>query len=81
MDGIYWIQLDQNILTDIQAEHTDCHPFYFAADLEPNLIAFEMLVRTRKRMRCACMGYATETQRNWLIRLADSIFDELEIKI
>jgi len=81
VDGIYWIQLDQNILTDIQAEHTDCQPFYFAVDLEPNLIAFEMLIRTQKKMRCDCMGYATETQRNWLIRIADSIFDALEIKI
>ena len=81
VDGIYWIQLDQNILTKIQAEHTDCQPFYFAVDLEPNLITFELLIRTKKRIRCDCMGYATEKQRNWLIRLADSIFDTLEIKI
>ncbi len=79
VDGIYWIQIDQNILTEIQAEHTDCQPFYFAVDLEPKLITVELLVRTQKRMRCACMGYATETQRNWLIGLVDSIFDELKI--
>ncbi len=80
VDGIYWIQLDQNILTEIQVEHTSCQPFYFAVELEPNLITFELLIRTKKRIRCDCMGYATETQRNWLIRLADSIFDTLEIK-
>jgi hypothetical protein len=81
MDGIYWIQLDQNILSKTQAEHTDCQPFYFTVDLEPNLIAFELLIRTNKRIRCDCMSYATEIQRNWLIRIADSIFDTLEIKI
>ncbi|MCJ7541107.1 MAG: hypothetical protein WBG61_13870 [Desulfobacterales bacterium] len=81
VNGIYWIQLDQNILTRIQAEHTDCQPFYFAVDLESNLITFELLIRTKKRIRCDCMGYATEKQRNWLIHLADSIFDKLEIKI
>jgi len=81
VDGIYWIQLDRHILTDIQAEHADCQPFYFAVDLEPNFIAFEMLIRTHKKMRCTCMGYANELQRNWLIKLADSIFDALEIKI
>ena len=75
-----WIQLDQNILTEIQMEHTSCQPFYFAVELEPDLITFELLIRTKKRIRCDCMGYATETQRNWLIRLADSIFDTLEIK-
>ncbi len=81
VDGIYWIPLEQDILTKIQKEHTDCQPFYFAVDLEPNLIAFEMLIRTQKRMRCSCMGYATEKQRNWLIGHADSIFDQLGIKI
>ncbi|MDH3575138.1 MAG: hypothetical protein OET57_19390 [Desulfobacteraceae bacterium] len=79
--GIYWIQLDQSILSKIQAEHTDCQPFYFAVDLESNHITFELLIRTKNRIRCDCMRYATEKQRNWLIRLADSIFDTLEIKI
>ena len=81
MDGIYWIPLEQDILTKIQKEHTDCQPLYFSVDLGPNLIAFEMLIRTQKKMRCSCMGYATEKQRNWLIGLADSIFDQLGIKI
>jgi len=81
VDGIYWVPLERDILTKIQKEHTDCQPFYFAVDLDPNLIAFEMLIRTQKRMRCSCMGYATEKQRNWLIGLADSIFDQLGIKI
>ena len=80
VDGVYWIQLDQNILTQVQKEHKECQPFYFAADLELNLVAFELLVRTKNRMRCSCMGYATEKQRNWIIELADSIFDKLEIK-
>lgn len=80
VDGIYWIRLNQDILTEIQIAHADCRPFYFAVDLEPNLITFEMLIRTQNRMRCSCMGYATDTQRNWLIRLADAIFDELGIK-
>jgi hypothetical protein len=79
VDGIYWIRLDEKILSEIQKAHTDCQPFYVAVDLKPNLITFEMLIRTQNRMRCSCMGYATDTQRNWLIRLADAIFDELGI--
>lgn len=80
VDGIYWIQIDHNLLTKVQAQHGDCQPFYFAVDLEPNLIAFEFLVRTRNRVRCNCMEYATEQQRNWLIRFADSIFERFNIK-
>jgi hypothetical protein len=79
VDGIYWIRLDREILTEIQKEHADCQPFYVAVDLKPNLITFEMLIRTQNRIRCGCMGYATDTQRNWLIRLADAMFDKLGI--
>jgi len=81
VDGIYWVSLDQDILTDVQMEHSECHPFYFAVELEQNSMACEFLIRTQKTIRCSCMGYATEKQRNRIIRFADSVFDELDIKI
>ena len=79
MEGIYWIQLDKNILTDIQAEHKECQPFYFAMDIEPNRVSCELLVRSRNTIRCDCISYAIESQRNWIIQFADSIFERLEI--
>ena len=81
MDGIYWIPIDSDMLTEAQAEHTECQPIYFALDLEPDRLICELLLRTKKRVRCSCMGYATEDQRNWLIRFADTIFKVLNIKI
>jgi len=77
--GIYWIPLGQDILTDVQAEHVECQPFCFAVDLEQNSMSSEFLVRTKNTMRCTCMGYATENQRDWIIRFADALFDKLEI--
>ena len=79
IDGIYWIELDENILTDIQAKHKDCRPFYFALDIETNALSCELLVRSRSIIRCNCISYATESQRNWIIKFADSIFEKLEI--
>ncbi|RZB30355.1 MAG: hypothetical protein SRB1_02635 [Desulfobacteraceae bacterium Eth-SRB1] len=80
MDGLYWILLDQEMLTDIQVEHTECQPFYFAIDIEPKLVSCELLVRSKNIIRCSCIGYATELQRNWIIQVIDSIFEKLEIK-
>jgi len=80
VSGIYWIPLVPDILSDIQTAHEQCRPFYFAVDLEPHQIACELLVRTKSRVRCSCINYATEKQRNWLIRFIDGIFDKLEIK-
>ena len=79
-DGLYWIPLDPALYNNIQAEHVDCQPYYFALNLEPNSLACELLVRTQNRVRCNCISYASEGQRNWLIRLVDDLFDELEIK-
>ncbi len=78
--GIYWLPLEEGFLTEEQNSHVDCKPHYFAMDIEPNLISCEFLVRTKKRVRCDCISYATEAQRNWLIRYIDSIFENLDIR-
>ncbi len=81
VEGIFWVPLPEEILTAEQAAHTDCKPLYFAVDIEPNLISCELLVRTRNRMRCGCIAYATEAQRNWLIDVVDGMFAELKIAV
>ncbi len=79
--GIYSVHLDQEILTETQISHSECKPFYFAIELEPEKISCEFLVRTENKIRCSCIKYATETQRNWFIRLIDSILGKLEISV
>ena len=80
MDGIYWIPIAAEILTDIQSRHSECRPHFFAVDLDGNRLACELLVRSKNRVRCDCIAYATENQRNWLIGLIDEIFAQLQIK-
>ena len=79
MDGIYWIPVESDSLTDIQLQHKECRPHYLALDLDPGRLACELLVRTKNRMSCDCIQYATEKQRNWLIELVDKMFNRLEI--
>lgn len=79
IDGIYWIPLEQENLTHTQAEHTECQPFFFAVELKSDMLACELLIRTKNRVRCDCIGYATEKQLGWLIGLVDDLFDKLEI--
>jgi hypothetical protein len=79
MNGIYWIPLENGILTEVQKAHRECQPHYFAVDLDENRMACELLVRTKSLMRCDCIGYATEAQRSWIIALIDHIFNRLEI--
>jgi hypothetical protein len=81
IEGIYWFYLDQSTLTEIQASHEDCKPFYIAVELEEEKISCELLVRTGSRIRCDCIQYATEAQREWIIRLIDSILEKLEVHV
>jgi hypothetical protein len=79
MGGIYWVPIAAEVLTDIQLAHNDCQPFYFAIDLAEERFALELLVRTKKRIRCACIGYASRDQRIWIIEVVDAIFERLDI--
>ena len=81
MGGLYWIALDQDILNDEQTRHADCQRQYFAAELSETVLCCELLVRSRDRLKCDCMAYADDRQRNWLMGRMDSMLDELEIKI
>jgi hypothetical protein len=79
MEGVYWVPVDPDLLDEVQCVHIDCQPFYFGVVLEPTVIAFELLIRTRNRIRCDCIHYANEAQRERIIQFADSIFERLKI--
>ena len=79
LDGIYWVPLEPELLSECQAGHESCSPHCFALELAPDRLSCELLVRTRQRVRCECIAYATEPQRNWLIRHIDAMLEELGI--
>jgi hypothetical protein len=79
MGNVFWIPLPTGRLAPVQAEHLECQPFFAAIELLEDRLCLELLVRTRQRIRCDCIAYATETQRNDLIRMVDDMLAELEI--
>ena len=80
LQGIYWITLPESFLERTQLDHSDCQPFYFAVNLDPNSISFELLIRTRSRLRCGCIQYASKKQRDYILAYADGLFEELKLK-
>ena len=79
MDGIYWIPVEEGLLGPVQAAHEECRPFLFALELHSDMLSVELLVRTRQRIRCDCIAYATEAQRNWIVDTVDAIFERLKL--
>ncbi len=81
MENLYWLPIEPELLSPMQAEHKDCHPLYFAVELRENSISCELLVRTRWRMKCDCIAYADRQQRSWLMDSLDAILEKLKISI
>jgi len=79
MGDLDWIPIDPSFHTEVQASHTDCHPLYFAVQLQETSIIAELLVRTKNRVRCDCISYANDDQFLWLVHYVNSIFERLEI--
>jgi len=81
MGAVYWIPIDPDLLAPVQKEHRECQPHVAAVELEETRLSIELLVRTRNRIRCNCIAYATPEQRNWLIRRVDDMLEQLGISV
>ena len=79
--GIYWLELEEDLLTPLQASHEGCHPHVFALMLEESYLSCELLVRIKNNIKCDCMGYATKDQRDWLVSWTDALLEKLSICI
>jgi hypothetical protein len=78
---IFWVPIPQDLYTQVQREHEKCRPFCFAVTLSQDQASFEMLVRSRQALRCGCIGYADQRQRDYIINYADGMIEELKITI
>ncbi|MCE5333693.1 MAG: hypothetical protein LLG06_03805 [Desulfobacteraceae bacterium] len=80
-DDIFWMQLPEELYSPIQKEHTGCHPFCFAVNLSMSRVDFELLIRTRRILRCNCIAYADHRQREYILDFVDKMLEELQIKV
>ena len=78
---IFWVMLPVELYSDIQKEHKQCHPFCFAVNLSSNQADFELLIRSRRILRCTCISYADSKQRDYIMDYADRMLEDLNIKI
>jgi len=79
LDGIFWIEVPQDLLGAEQRRHEGCGPFFFAVELEDESVKFEMLVRSQFTLHCSCIAYATPLQRDFVLRIIDRMLKEEKI--
>lgn len=79
--GLYWLKIPNDILSPTQYEHKSCQPHCAAIELGDKWVKFEMLVRSRQKIRCECVSYATTQQRTFLLSFVDNLLDQTGIRI
>ena len=80
VDGVYWIEVPQDLLSAEQQDHEDCCPFFFAVVLEADSACFELLVRSQTNLHCSCIAYASSAQRGFVLQFADRMLAEEQIR-
>lgn len=80
IEDLYWVPLPEDILSERQYDHEDCKPHVFAVEIGDDWIKMEFFVRTLTDMRCTCSGYATRQQRDFIVRFAHTLIEELGIR-
>lgn len=80
LDKVYWLELPPDLLSPLQRDHPHCGPHYLAIELGKDFVKFEFLVRSRQRLRCDCVHYATPVQETFLLNFAQTLIQALDLK-
>ena len=80
MEGLYWIELPQDILSETQKNHNDCAPYCLGVELENRCVRFELLVRSNTNLHCDCIAHATSQQRQFVLDFVDTMLEEEKIR-
>jgi hypothetical protein len=80
MDGVFWVEVPADLLSGSQHEHEACQPHVFAVELGPGFMKLELFIRSLANMRCTCPALCTPSQRDFVIRFADGMVDQLHIR-
>jgi hypothetical protein len=78
--GMYWLAVPDDLLGAAQQDHQECGPFHFGIELAEYSVTFELLVRSESNLHCTCISYATDAQREFLLKFVDRMISEEQIK-
>ncbi len=81
MTGIYRLFLPDELLTEKQKQHQQdgCGKHFITLDLDETQFSCELLIRAKKTLRCDCIVYATNSQREWIFDTVDALVEKVGI--
>ena len=79
LNNLFWLRIPDDMLSPDQYTHTDCQPHCAGIEVGDRFVSFEMLVRSRKSLKCSCIAFATPQQRQFILSFADRLVEETGI--
>jgi hypothetical protein len=76
LEGVFWLEVPQDLLAEKQQGHEDCGPFYISVILDAKSLHAEFLIRSSSNMHCSCIAWATPLQRQFILDFMDRLLDE-----
>lgn len=76
VDGLFWIDLPDDLLAEAQYTHENCKPFCFSIELGEDYIKLEFLIRSKQTLHCNCIQYASKAQREFILGFAEKMLSE-----
>lgn len=62
---LFWLPVPDSLLTALQKEHANtCGPHVLALETNRTGLSLELLVRARNKLRCDCIGWASQSLRS-----------------
>ncbi|MDW7771279.1 MAG: hypothetical protein SCH71_00150 [Desulfobulbaceae bacterium] len=80
IEGVYWLEMPDDLLGPAQKGHEKCRPFYCSVVLEEATLRVEFLIRSSDNMHCSCIAWATADQREFILDFVDRMLAEELIK-
>lgn len=80
VEGVYWLPVPCELLTETRMEHREqCGPYCLALEVCPDAVHLELLVRGMGRISCGCISFASEALRNHMIKYLEDMLKDLNI--
>ena len=80
IEDMFWLKLENDLLSEVQRSHPTCGPFYIAIELGDESVSFEFLVRSQSTLHCPCISYASPPQRDFILNFIDAMIEKLALK-
>ena len=80
IEKLFWVEMPEGHLDDIQARHRECQPHMFAVEIGHDWVKAELFTRTLNDLNCPCNGYCTVKQRDYIFNFMENMLGELDIR-